>query len=309
MKKLSGTTHPLPGEQAGRLLIMDASGEVIFQNFPVDVPVPVHSAAKPIQSLPFFLLHLDEVYDLSDREKAILSSSHLGQSQHMEVLSALLEKTGIREDELLLPKMPPAGHLAKENWRRANLPSRKLYHPCAGNHVALLLAQRELTGQAAGYADPSSRVQQEVRRLMAAFAECDADTIGTMTDGCGIPGFRLTLRELANVYRHLACGASSFSDAGISPAVVRNIAAMKKQPLMLEGDGCLSSIVSAAPGLLGKTGMNYLFAVGHIQQHYSIVVQSVDRQWSSVAALLEEGLLRMMYSNSEVLTQIQALSQ
>ena len=165
-------------------IVVDGWGTPVLSGGRSERTVWMHSAAKPLQLLPLLERGLDRAYALSSRELALLSSSHLGQPQHMETLRSLLAKTDLRESELVLPPAAPEGRISYQDWLLHGGRKRRLYHPCSGNHIAIMLLQRELTGGTAGYERMSSPAQREI---LGYIQDYTGETPMLKLDHCGIP--------------------------------------------------------------------------------------------------------------------------
>ncbi len=249
--------------------------------------VVAHSTMKLIQVLPVLILHLEERYHLSRAQIAVMCSSHLAQPQHLEVLESLLRRTDIAEEDMILPPSAPSGHIAYLRWKQSHLPLRKIYHPCSGNHIGMMLAHRELTGTVHGYERRESELQRWICRLVSQYSEYPERSITIVTDGCGVPSFFLPMYSVATSFKNIVC-----PPAGASGHTARLCACLQENPLMLEGDGCLSTAISSCDGLVAKTGAGGLLAVGMKECGCGALIRSATGNWVQVAeaalALLEQ---------------------
>ncbi|NBI11384.1 hypothetical protein D1641_15420 [Colidextribacter sp. OB.20] len=236
----------------------------------------MHSAAKPLQLLPLLDRGLDQAYALSPEELALLSSSHLGQPQHMEALRSLSAKTRLRESELVLPPTAPEGRISYQDWLLHGGRKRRLYHPCSGNHMAIMLLQRELTGGTAGYERMSSPAQQEI---LGYIQDYTGETPMLKLDHCGIPTYGISLGGIASAYQRLGKEAISGGTA------TRLVSALHANPVMVEGDGCISTVLCADSGLVAKTGVNHLLALSDQRRELGVAIIS-DRGWGDVVEAL-----------------------
>lgn len=236
----------------------------------------MHSAAKPLQLLPLLDRGLDRAYALSPGELALLSSSHMGQPQHMEALRSLLTKTGLRESGLVLPPAAPEGRISYRNWLLRGGGKRRLYHPCSGNHMAIMLLQRELTGGTAGYERMSSPAQREILWYIQNYT---GETPMLKLDHCGIPTYRVSLGGIASAYQRLGKEALS------GGAAARLVSALHADPVMVEGDGCISTVLCADSGLVAKTGVNRLLALGDQRRGLGAAIIS-DGGWGDIVEAL-----------------------
>lgn len=239
----------------------------------------MHSCAKPIQILPLLAHGINNKYDLTLDELAFMVSSHLGQDEHMAAFFSILKKTGLNETDLILPEASPCGRVAKKNWYAKNGELSKRYHPCSGNHLAIMLVQRELTGNVVGYERPDSKSQREIRDTLSGVAKIDIKDILCTTDCCGIPAFVLPAYKISYIYHRLAILEESNAD------IKTLIEAMHNSPSMVEGDGCISTVLNSYPDIIAKTGANGLLAVSLLQQKVGIAIKS-DAGWETVVNCL-----------------------
>lgn len=271
------------------VVIVDHNSALVFHSGDYNKRIVARSTVKPIQALPVFLLGLDKKYGLSSAELAIMSSSQLAQSQHVQTLKQILEKTDIREEDIEIEASVPSGKIAYELWRKEHASKRKVYHPCVGNHIGLMLVQRELTGKTDQYRSSDSLVQKWVTELIAEFGEYSKDRIELVSDSCGVPSYVMPMKNIAIIYKNMICGGDKLSPS-VHEAVIANNMAIWENPLMIEGDGCLSTIVSSYKGLLAKTGAGGLLAVGIEKKAYGVLIQAAQGDWSSVAFALDQTL-------------------
>lgn len=249
----------------------------------------MHSAAKPLQLLPLLVRDLDQVYALSPGELALLSSSHLGQPQHIEALRSILTKTGLRESSLVLPPAAPGGKVSYRNWLLCGGKKRRLFHPCSGIHIAIMLLQRELTGDTAGYERMSSPAQREILRYIQDYT---GEVPMLKLDHCGIPTYGVSLGSVASAYQKLGKEALS----GIS---ARLVSALHTAPVMVEGDGCISTILCSDSDLVAKTAVNHLLAIGDQRRDLGCAIIS-DEGWENIVEALCEISVQISIVNKEL---------
>jgi L-asparaginase II len=167
----------------------------------------LRSAAKPFQALPLARL----CPDLPDAELAIACSSHVASEEQLAAVRSLLARAGASEDDL---ECGPAGD-----------PPTPLRHNCSGKHAGMLLVCRERGWPADGYRLPGHPVQEACLREVAGAASLSPEDIAQAVDGCGVPTFALSLRDVALAFSHLRA-----LDGG--PRVAN---AMRAHPELLRG--------------------------------------------------------------------------
>lgn len=268
--------------------------------------VNAHSTAKLIQVLPVYLLGIDQKYFLNGQELAIMSASHLGQDVHIQVLKSLMEKLGMQEDQMYIPEVAPAGKLARRYWlQRRDRPS-KLYHQCAGNHLALMAIQRELTGNVAGYTDFNSAVQKMTTEIAKQIYRV-SEAPGLIRDFCGAPTYLIPLLHIAVAYKNLSSPSSYLPDA-IIKAIQKNYKTLKANPLFLEGDGCLSTVLTSSKDIVAKTGAEGLLAIGIRGMHCGIAIRSHHKDFMSVAQTAKHVLSFLGYRDNLLEVQLTAIA-
>ncbi len=114
----------------GYIAIVDEHGDLLWHAGDPEAPIYYRSASKPIQALPVIRRGLDKKYGLSDEETVIFAGSHAGEAYHIEALESILQKTGLREEMLVMKPTVPNYAPANEERIRRGLAPRKLYHNC-----------------------------------------------------------------------------------------------------------------------------------------------------------------------------------
>jgi len=258
-----------------RYVVVDSDGTTVLNGGDSEGLVWMHSTAKPIQLLPFLERELDLKYSLTAEELVLLASSHLAQPQHIEAFLSILRKTELAEEALILPPASPHGRISYRHWLERREEKRKRYHPCAGNHAAIMLLQRELTGAVTNYESIGSTAQQEILQFIKAYAEVEP---AIKRDNCGIPTYGISLRKVAAAYQRLAASSSM---SGLE----RFVKALHSAPVMIEGDGCISTILCSSKDLIAKTGANYLLAIGSQEKKIGLAIIAKDG-WEAVTQAL-----------------------
>ena len=266
-------------------IVIDENDQVIMQSGINSSFIPIHSCAKPFQILPIFLLGLDTKYNLSKQELTIMSSSMLAQDMHVTTIIKLLDKLGIETDELSVASSAPYGQIAYRNWKQRRKAPSIIYNPCVGNHIAMFLAQRELTGSGTGYLRFDSPIQNMIFDIVQDFFGCGKDDIQISRDNCGAPCYSMTLKTLAYGYRNL-CTDAQCDRNKYQFAIKKLRTAFNNCPRYLEGDGCLSTIISRKKGLIGKTGANGTLGISLNKPKCGMAIYSQDENWIAVAEVV-----------------------
>ncbi len=142
----------------------------------------------------------DELADCTWEQKAIAQSSHNGDTEHVAAAQSLLHETewGLMQAPLDLPLVP---------FGRTVRRPRRWYHPCSGEHAAILHGCKKKGWPRIGYLLPQHPWFQaylsEVRGILGTKRE-PWEPLRIARDGCGLPTLSNTVSELAVLYAHLA---------------------------------------------------------------------------------------------------------
>jgi len=90
----------------GDIAIVNTRGEIIFSLGDSEKITYWRSAAKPIQVMPVIYSGAADKYELTDKEIAIMSSSHNGEEKHMELICSILVKIS-RDEKAMLGGIHP----------------------------------------------------------------------------------------------------------------------------------------------------------------------------------------------------------
>lgn len=271
----------------GHLCVVDAASRVRFAVGDPDVSVYYRSASKPLQTLPVIRRRLDRMYGLTEEETVIFAGSHAGEAFHLSVLESILEKTGLSEDALVMNPAVPAHPRANEQRIRDGLPPRKLYHNCAGKHLALMLLQRALGAEVRDYWKPDAPAQEEVRRVILQMSECGHTDLGI--DGCGVPVFAVPLWGIAAAFLNLAA-PERIPDPSLREAAVRFAPRMHRYPLMMRGTGYLCSLLNEDPNVVAKGGANGVYGFALKKEKLGVAFKFTDGTEGSWALVILEVL-------------------
>lgn len=250
------------------------------------------SASKPIQALPVLVRGLHKKYGLSEEETAIFSGSHWGDEDHERVCEGILEKTGLREEDMCMLPTYPNRPARREALLRANMPPRKIYHNCAGKHLALMLLARDLGENVADYWKRESKTQAVVKEMISYMAETPEDAISVGVDGCGVPVFAVPFWRIAQSYLKLVC-PELIDDPAIRTAVEENMARLHTHPNMIAGRNIVDSIITANEGMIAKSGAMGVYAIGCREKRLGIVFKTADGSHDEFAASAVEAFRQL----------------
>lgn len=233
------------------------------------------SCSKLIQSLPVIERKLDRKYGLTEEETAIFSGSHKADADHIRVLESIMEKTGLKEEQMIMLPTYPMRPADKEQFMKAGMPPRKIYHNCSGKHLGLMLLARELGEPVEKYWIRESRTQQEILRVISQMTDVPAREIKIGVDGCGVPVYAVPFHAIATSYLRLV-RPELIKDEVLKEAVTRNMAMLHKYPNMIAGYGDICTVMTADEDLVAKSGAMGVFTMGIRSMGLGIVFKILD---------------------------------
>jgi len=287
----------------GRICVVGADGRVLFSAGDPETVTFYRSASKPIQALPVLMHGLDEKYGLTGEELTVMTGSHSGESFHLRAVLGALEKSGCREDDMIMRPCLPENERARNEMIRAGLPPRKALHNCSGKHAGLMMLAGEF-GDRRDYWRPDCPAQLEVRRCIAEMAGWPEEKIKLGTDGCGVPVFAAPMRCIAASFLRLAC-PELIDDPALRRAAERISSLMHEHPLYVKGTGTLCSMLNAEPNVLAKGGAQGLYAMALKRERLGIVIKQEDGTQDERADIIAEVLRQIGYSDRSLIERLE----
>jgi L-asparaginase II len=252
----------------GDIVEVDQAGAVVRALGDPDRVVTLRSCVKPLGAATILEAGGAEAFDLEPAELALMASSHSGEDLHVRTLQALFRRAGVSQAHLAtgVDGMPLDALTAARLARDGETPG-PIRHMCSGQHSLFLLLCKLRGWDPYGYWEPEHPVQVAYRAVVARAFGVPVDRLRLATDGCGIPTYAFTLREIARAYAFLAAPrAVPARDprSSLAPSLERVRDAMLAHPEMVAGtrDRLDTSLMKAAPGrLVSKGGMEALRGV------------------------------------------------
>jgi L-asparaginase II len=230
----------------GDIAVCDASGALIASVGDPGRVAFARSCMKPLQGA----VSLASIEGpITDRDVAVMCSSHNGEAVHVRAVRSLLKRGGLDEEVL---RNPPGRPIDPEAAGRVREPAR-IYQDCSGNHAGILVASSYAGWPLDSYRTRSHPHHRELLPLVRRLAAADP-VIGV--DGCGIPVHGMPLRAHATMYARMAVTAPDH------PALERVLDAMQAEPYLVGGrERDDTAVMEAAPDLVMKEGAEALDCV------------------------------------------------
>lgn len=260
--------------------VVTANGNLLRAFGDPDRVYPIRSLAKPFIAAELVRTGACEKYGLGDVELALASGSHDGEPDHVSAVRRFLAKIGLSEDVLLcgpaLEGKVTVGPPIKNN--------------CSGKHAAVLAMCCHLGLPTDDYVNCSHPIQQYLLpRIVHRFAGTSSAELAT--DGCSMPIFGASLRQIAIAYAQFANGHD--------PSEARVRAAIFAEPAYLGGwaSNLDTQVISWSQGtVIAKIGAEGLHADGLTVRGIGIAVKVRDGNSRAIPPIL--GRLLQSYNNA-----------
>lgn len=246
----------------GAIAVVNANGELVASYGEVQLAVFLRSAAKPFQALPFVLAGGMEHYRLSSAELALICASHSGTDEHVQLLTQLMAKCSVTEEQLLCGAHPPYHAATAERLRRAGIAPTPARQNCSGKHAGMLAYAAMRGWDLASYIDPTHPLQQEILAIFGELAGMAPDALAVGIDGCSAPNWAAPLYNTAQAYARLM--DPSELPAAQAAACEKIAAAMRANPGVVAGPQRFDTdlMTTASGRLLAKGGAEGFQAIG-----------------------------------------------
>jgi L-asparaginase II len=225
----------------GDVAVCDATGRLVASVGDPERVAFARSCMKPIQGA-VSIGAID--VSLTDRDVAIICSSHNGEPVHVRAVRRVLRRTGVP----LAALRTPAGRPMDEEAAAAARRPAPVYHDCSGNHAGILGASVRSGWPLDTYRSKGHPHHRRVLPLVRSLAGAEP-VVGV--DGCGIPVHALPLRAIATMYARMGAADDERLD--------RVRVAMRVEPYLVGGrDRDDTELMAATPDVVAKEGAEAL---------------------------------------------------
>lgn len=236
--------------------VCDDRGRVLSVAGNAETATFVRSALKPFQALAVTTTGTLERYDLSDRDLAIITSSHKGKIEQVRQVFNILWRADVDPTALQCPI--PEGKRSP------------LEYNCSGKHAGMLAVSQQRHWPLNNYLDRKHPVQQLILGKVAELLRMPAEEFISAHDDCGAPTYLMQLGQMASLYALLA--SSSNLD------MERIVRAMTHHPALVAGDGEFDTeLMRLAPGeVVSKSGAEGVQCIGRLGEGMGLAIKVID---------------------------------
>ncbi|BAY76356.1 L-asparaginase II [Nostoc linckia NIES-25] len=237
-------------------VVCDERGRVLTVAGNSETAAFIRSALKPFQALAVTTTGTLERYDLSDRDLAIITSSHKGTIEQIRQVFNILWRADL--DPTVLQCPIPEGKRSP------------LEYNCSGKHAGMLAVCQQRHWPLNNYLERKHPIQQLILGKVAELLRMPAEEFISAHDDCGAPTYLMQLGQMASLYALLA--SSSNLD------MERIVRAMTHHPAMVAGDGEFDTeLMRLTPGeLVSKSGAEGVQCIGRLGEGMGLAIKVMD---------------------------------
>ena len=237
-------------------VICDTRGRVLSVAGNPEDTTFARSALKPFQALAVTSTGTLDRYNLTDRDLAIVCSSHKGSIAQARQVFRILWHADIDPTQLKCP-IPPGKQSALE-------------HNCSGKHAGMLAVCGQCNWPLENYLQPNHPVQKLILSKLAELSGMPAAEFIGARDDCGAPTYLMQLAQIASLYARLASGDSLDLE--------RIVRAMTHYPRMISGEGEFDTeLMRLSEGeLVSKAGAEGIQCVGRVGEGMGLAIKVAD---------------------------------
>jgi L-asparaginase len=216
----------------------------------------VRSALKPFQALAVTTTGTLERFGLSDRDLAIICSSHKGRIEQARQVFNVLWRADVDVSTLQCP-IPPGKRSPLE-------------HNCSGKHAGMLAVCQQRNWSLSDYVQRSHPVQQLILQKFAELLRMPAEEFISARDDCGVPTYLLQLGQMAALYAQLASGDNLDME--------RIVRSMTHHPDLISGEGEFDTeLMRLTEGeLVSKSGAEGIQCIGRVGEGMGLAIKVMD---------------------------------
>ena len=236
--------------------VCDCRGRVLLTAGNSQSGTFIRSALKPFQALAVTTTGTLERYELTDKDLAIICSSHQGTVEQARQAFNILWRADVDPSALQCPT--PEGKQSP------------LQHNCSGKHAGMLAVCQQRHWPLNTYLRSANPVQKLILSKVADLLAMPGEELISARDDCGVPTYLMQLSQMALLYAQLASGNNLDLE--------RIVRAMTYYPSMVAGEGAFDTeLMRLTEGeLVSKSGAEGIQCVGRVGEGLGIAIKVVD---------------------------------
>lgn len=238
------------------VVVSDTRGRVLSSAGDPEHGSFIRSALKPFQALSATTTGSLEKFKLTDKDLAIICSSHHATIEQVRQVFNILWRADVEPTSLQCPI--PQGKTSP------------LEHNCSGKHAGMLAVCQQRNWAVNSYVQRDHPIQKLILSQVADLLGMPPDEFIVAHDDCGAPTYFMQLRQMATLFAKLASGDNLEME--------RIVRAMTSHPTMISGpDGFDSQLMELSQGeIVSKSGAEGIQCVGRVGEGLGLSIKVVD---------------------------------
>ena len=251
----------------------------------------LRSAAKAFQSSLIIKTGAYDKFGFTLQELAVCCASHTGTEEHTKNVLSVLNKIGLKEENLQCGIHEPLDKETRNLLIRKNLEPSQVHNNCSGKHAGMLAVCVANGWDIKNYLDLDHPIQKKIIKTVAKFCNFDENNINIGIDGCSAPVHALPVNKMGVGFLNL------FLD--------KNYEKMKKSfqenPFLISGNERLDTeIIKASSGrLISKTAAGGLCITINLELEQAIIVKILDADMTARAITTVAALKQLKWLSQE----------
>lgn len=257
----------------GDVAVVNSKGELLNSAGDPHKITYMRSSAKPMQTVNVLKSGAAEHFKLTDKEIAVISSSHYAEPFHREAIRSILSKIGLTVNHILGGTVTSLNPNYALRLARDNVPLSPVFSDCSGKHAGMLAVCKHQNLSITDYLSPNHQCQQAILSDIAYFCQFPKSNIHIGIDGCSAPVHALPLKNIALGFARFV--DTEMLDSPYSDICPRIFSAMNKYPEMVAGTGgfCTELMKNTHGKLIGKIGAEGVYCIGLKNKGIGIAVK------------------------------------
>lgn len=285
----------------GIISIVDYKGNVLYAVGDTKRLVFSRSSAKPIQAFAVVESGAVDEFGITEKELALIASSHSGEVFHEETIRSILKKAGVEEKYLQCGTHLPLAKYRADEFIRDGITPTEVQANCSGKHSGMLITAKKMGYSLEDYWKPEHPIQEKIVENFGYMCGVDPKEIKIGIDGCGVPVHALPMEKLAYGYARLA-NPEELSEE--RQATIKRITdAMVAYPEMVGGTDriCTDLMKNFGDRLFAKSGANAFYNIGIKGKGIGIAIKMLDGSSDNIPMIILDILEKLGVIEAEEL--------
>ncbi len=288
----------------GSAAVVDAEGRLLYRVGDPYLVTFMRSSSKPFQAIPIVESGAAKRFEFTPKELAIMTGSHSGEDDQVELVKTIFDKIGLSESNLQCGVHPPHRYAAMKLTPEPGRVFTQFEHNCSGKHAGMLAVAVHKGYSVEDYLSPEHPVQQHIRKAISEICNYPEEKLSVGIDGCSAPNFAMPLYNMALGFARLITPNAVPKEKAKAYSAIAM--AMTEHPYLVAGTGRFDTVAALSPGeqLISKAGAEAVQCFAFVNRHQGAAIKITDGGPRALYPVAVEFLYKMgMRAKSESLEE------